>query len=102
MAQSRCRSARSSSVAWRARRPSSAPSAWARVNSARSVATWSFRDRAHDRGEPALDGHVDVDVVVLERERAVLELALHLFEAAHELVALVLGDDAGGREHRRV
>ena len=51
-----------------------------RVNSATSVATWSLRERAVCSLPPTgpaisrhapLDGHVDVLVVVLERERAV-------------------------------
>ena len=46
-------------------------------------------DRPDDRGQPPLDRHVDVDVVVLEREAPVLELPLDLLEPAQQLVALV-------------
>ena len=45
---------------------------------------------------------MDVDVVGLEREAAVLELAGDLLEPAQQLVALLVGDDPGRREHRRV
>jgi len=46
MAQSTCRSARSSSVDIRSLISSFPVSAWARVNIAISVATWSLRERA--------------------------------------------------------
>ena len=59
-------------------------------------------DGADEVGQPPLDRHVDVDVVGRERERPGLELGRDLVEPAQERVALVLGDDPGRREHRRV
>ena len=87
------------------------PSAWARVNSARSVATWSLRERAVWSLPPT-----GPTIAVSRRSTAmwmstssgsngklpVLELALDLLEAAQQRVALVVGDDPGGGEHRRV
>ena len=76
-----------------------------------SVATWSLRERAvcslpptgpDDLGQPPLDRHVDVLVVGLERERAAVELACDAVEPAQQLVAIGVGDDPAGREHRRV
>ena len=59
-------------------------------------------DRADQVGQPPLDRHVDVDVVGRERERPALELDRDLVEPAQQGVALVLADDPGRREHRRV
>ena len=55
---------------------------------------------AGDLGHPPFDRHVDVLVVLGERERAVTELALHLIERVVKLVAVLLGDDPLRREHR--
>ena len=52
-----------------------------------------------DRRQPPLDGHVDVLVVGLERERAVAQLALDLVEARQDRVAVVGADDPLGGEH---
>ena len=59
-------------------------------------------DGPHDLGEPPLDRHVDVLVGVQEGELAGVELGGDAIEAAEQLVAVGVGDDAGGREHRRV
>ena len=59
-------------------------------------------DRADDLGQPPLDRHVDVLVGVQERELAGVELLRDAVEPAEQLVAVGVGDDAGGREHRRV
>ena len=59
-------------------------------------------DRPDDLGQPPLDRHVDVLVVVAERERAAVELRLHALEPAEQRVAVGVGDDPRRREHRRV
>ena len=51
-------------------------------------------------GEHALDGHVDVLVVDVEREVARLDLALDTLKARVDLVGILLRDDALVREHR--
>jgi hypothetical protein len=59
-------------------------------------------DRAGDLGQPPLDRHVDVLVVLQEPELARLELLLDPVEAVEQLVAVGRGDDAGLRQHLRV
>ena len=59
-------------------------------------------DGADDLGQPPLDRHVDVLVGIQEGELAGVELGRDAVEAAEQLVAVGVGDDAGGREHRRV
>jgi hypothetical protein len=56
-------------------------------------------DRTRQLGQPALDGHVDVLVVLGEREAAVGQLALHRVQAGEQRVAVGLLDDAPSREH---
>ena len=56
-------------------------------------------DRADDLRQAALDRHVDVLVVVAERERPAVELGLDAVEAAQQRVAVGVGDDPGGGEH---
>ncbi len=58
--------------------------------------------RADDLREPALDRHVDVLVVGLDDEAALLELAPDGLEAALELRQLLVLDDPDAREHARV
>ena len=59
-------------------------------------------DRTDDLGETPLDRHMDVLVVLGEREGAVAQLVADLLEAADQLVAVQLGDDLAFAEHRRV
>ncbi len=58
--------------------------------------------RADDLREAALDRHVDVLVVGLDDEAALLELAPDGLEAALELRQLVVLEDPDAREHARV
>jgi hypothetical protein len=53
-------------------------------------------------GDPALNRHVDVLVAVGIREGPVGQLLPHLVERAVQLVALGVGDDGLGRQHRGV
>ena len=88
-------------------------SAWARTNSATSVATWSLRERAvcslpptgaGELGQPPLDRHVDV-LVVRAGPRSVPPSisARDGVEAAHDLVEVVVGSMIPPRgEHLRV
>ena len=75
------------------------------TNIARSVATWSLRERpvwifaadpAGDLGQPALDRHVDVLVGRLEWELARLELGLDSLEAGEKLIELGIVQHPGG------
>jgi hypothetical protein len=59
-------------------------------------------DRADDLRQAPLDRHVDVLVAGLEREVALVELALHPLQAGEQGVAVGLGDDPGLGQHRRV
>ena len=86
-------------------------SAASRTNSATSVVTWSLRERAVcsrpparpvSSVTPALDGHVDVLVRVLERERALAQLGLHGIQAAEQRSEVVAADDPACREHAGV
>ena len=70
---------------------------WARTSRARSVATWSFRERAvcslpptrpDQLGQAALDRHVDVLVVLAELEAPLVELAADAVEALGDLPEL--------------
>ena len=65
---------------------------------ARSVATWSLReravcslpaDRARELGEAALDRHVDVLVVGREREAPLAQLRRDRVEAREQRVAVL-------------
>ena len=56
-------------------------------------------DRPDDLRQAPLDRHVDVLVVVAERERAAVQLRRHAIEAAEQRVAVGAGDDPGGGEH---
>jgi hypothetical protein len=53
-------------------------------------------------GEPPLDGHVDVLVVVRHDEAVALDLLAHRLEPALDLLDVVVADDAAAREHARV
>ena len=59
-------------------------------------------DRADDLRQPPLDRHVDVLVVLAERERAAVELLLDALEPAEQRVAVGLADDPRLGQHRRV
>ena len=80
------------------------------VYRATSVVTWSLRERAvcsarrrgRQLGDAALDGHVDVLVVGLERERALAQLGLNRIEAAEQRGEVVVADDPACREHAGV
>ncbi len=78
---------------------------------ARSVTTWSLRERAvcrrpptgpDDLGQAPLDRHVDVFVVGLEREAPLAQLARHRVETGEQRVAVLGGDDPALGEHARV
>ena len=59
-------------------------------------------DRPDDLGQAPLDRHVDVLVLLAERERAAVELLLDALEPAQQRVAVGVADDRGRGEHRRV
>src|SRR5215210_1740521 len=58
--------------------------------------------RADDLGEPPLDRHVDVLVVLLDDEGIGLDLLAHGLEPALDLLEVRLADDPAAREHARV
>ncbi len=59
-------------------------------------------ERSHELGQASLDRHVNVLVVGLERERAVLDLVGHGRESLVDLIELIRVEDAGGMESARV
>ena len=60
------------------------------------------RARRRDLGQAALDRGVDVLIAVEKRERAVIELPLHLPKTSLDAAQLRRLDDGGRREAARV
>ena len=58
--------------------------------------------RTHEFGQSPLDRHVDVFIVVLEREALLGELALDFPETPQQGVTIIRGDDPPCGEHPRM
>ncbi len=56
-------------------------------------------DRPRELGQPPLDRHVDVLVVGVEGEAALLQLGGHPVEPGEQRVAILRADDPAGGEH---
>jgi hypothetical protein len=59
-------------------------------------------DRTDDLGEPPLDRHVDVLVVVQHDEAVGLDLLANGLETTFDLLQVVVADDSAAREHAGV